>query len=461
MAAPYCVDPRVWRVAPVAVLGSLMAQLDSKVVNVSLSAIRQDLGASIDTVQWVVSGYLLALALALPLNGWLVDRLGAKRLYLACFAGFTLASLLCGAATTAGGLVAARVLQGIMGGLLAPMAQLMVARVAGPHLARAMGYVAMPILIAPILGPSLAGAILGHAGWPWLFYVNLPVGIVAIALATILLPGDGATEKRRPFDGIGFLLISPGLVALLYGLDRVGQAAGLVSLAMGGVLVATFIAHAVRHQGTALVEVDLFRDPVFRAASATQFFNNGVLYAGQMLVPLYLLDGCGLPADEAGWLLAAMGVGMLCAYPSMGSLTDRFGCRLVSAGGALASIVGTLPFLWMATSGPSVLLIVPCLFLRGAGQGATGVPSVSAAYAAVPRDRLAQATTATNIVQRLGGPACTTLVAIVAAGATARTAVPGSLLFLFPFAALVGLQVVLLIVACRLPVEIRGGRSPF
>ena len=113
----------------------------------------------------------------LPLNGWLVDRLGAKRLYLSCFSAFTLASLLCGTAKIMDQLICARVIQGIAGGLLTPMTQLMLARVAGKHMARVMGYTAVPIMIAPILGPVVAGAILKYAAWPWLFYVNLPIGI--------------------------------------------------------------------------------------------------------------------------------------------------------------------------------------------------------------------------------------------------------------------------------------------
>ena len=132
-------DPRVWKVAAVVFLGPLMTQLDSTVVNVSLSSISQDLHASIHSVQWIVAGYLLALALTLPLNAWLVDRLGAKRLYLVCFSAFTLASLLCGLERTIHGLIWARVIQGMAGGLLAPMAQMMLARVAGKHLARVMG----------------------------------------------------------------------------------------------------------------------------------------------------------------------------------------------------------------------------------------------------------------------------------------------------------------------------------
>ncbi|HXM05783.1 MAG TPA: MFS transporter, partial [Chthoniobacterales bacterium] len=152
-------DPRIWRIVLVAVLGSFLAQLDATVVNVSLSSLSAELYASLPVIQWVTSGYLLALALMLPLNAWLVERIGAKRLYLLCFSGFTITSALCALSWSAGSLIGFRVLQGISGGLMAPMAQLMLARVAGKHMVRVLGYAAMPILLGPVLGPVIAGAI--------------------------------------------------------------------------------------------------------------------------------------------------------------------------------------------------------------------------------------------------------------------------------------------------------------
>ena len=153
-------DPSVWRIAAVALFGGLLAQLDATIVNVSLSRLAADMHSSLATIQWVTSGYLLALTLVLPLNGWLIDRTGAKMLYLWCFAAFTLSSALCALAWSANSLIASRILQGISGGLLAPMAQMMIARAAGKHMARVAGYMVLPILLAPVLGPVIAGVIL-------------------------------------------------------------------------------------------------------------------------------------------------------------------------------------------------------------------------------------------------------------------------------------------------------------
>ncbi len=144
-------DPSVWKIAGVAMFGALLAQLDTTIVNVSLSNLAEDLNTSFAIIQWVTSGYLLALTMALPLSGWIVDRIGAKKLYIYSFLAFTLSSALCGLASSASSLIAFRILQGVSGGLMAPMTQMMIARAAGTQMARVAGYMALPVLLAPLL----------------------------------------------------------------------------------------------------------------------------------------------------------------------------------------------------------------------------------------------------------------------------------------------------------------------
>lgn len=445
-------DPRIWRVAAVVFVGPFMTQLDSTVVNLSLATIRQELHSSIATAQWIISGYLLALALMLPLNGWLVDRWGAKRLYVGCFSAFTLASLLCGAAHTMDELIWARVIQGMAGGLLAPMNQMMIARYAGRHMARVMGYTVVPVLIAPILGPVLAGAILKYSTWPWLFFLNLPIGILGVGLAAFLLPRDEISTQRRPFDLLGFLVVSPGLACLLYGLQHAARPDGVVTLAAGMIMMAAFVWHAIRKGSAALIDLSLFHNRIFSTAATTQFLSNGMYYARQFLVPLYLIAGCALSAPRAGWIMASMGFGMMCSFPLMGFLTGKFGCRAVSAGGALLALLSMFPFLWMIQYQFSPVLTVLSLLVAGAGQGTISIPSLSAAYGSVSKDKLAVATTAVNIVQRLGGPLATTLIAVVMPASAPYLLASGPRPFLIAFALLIGLHALALGSASRLPV---------
>jgi EmrB/QacA subfamily drug resistance transporter len=449
------IDALVWKVAIVAVIGPFMTQVDSTVVNVSLSAISHALDSSIATAQWIVSGYLLAMTLMLPLNGWLVDRIGAKRLYLIGFSSFTLASILCGASRTIDELICARVLQGLTGGLLAPMTQMMIARVAGKNMARVMGYAALPILLGPILGPVLAGAVLARTTWSWLFYLNVPVGILGVGLAALLLPGDVLASHRRRFDFVGFALISPGLVALIYGLQNAASSDGRWLLLAGCVLLAGFLLHSIRKGSSGLIDVRIFAGRTFSVAAATQFFANGVMFGRQLVVPLYLIAGCGLSAAHAGWLIASTGVGMMCSFPLMGFLTERFGCRKVAAGGALVAFLSTLTFLWMAEHQFSATWTVISLFLAGAGQGTISIPSISAAYSSIPKAKLPVANTALNIAQRISGPMATTLLAVVISLTThsPRNAEPQE--FLITFAMLSGLHLLAFIAAALLPLRIQ------
>src|SRR6202161_2929656 len=257
--------PGIWKITAVAVAGAFMPLLSTTMVNVSLLSLAAELHASLSTIQWVSSGYLLALALILPLNGWLVERIGAKALYLWCFSAFTLSSALCGIAWSANALIAFRILQGMSGGLMAPMTQMMIARAAGKHMARIIGYAAVPVMLGPILGPVIAGAILQHASWRWLFLVNLPRGVLSIVLAVLFLPNDREETKRRDLDLVVFALLSPGLVLFLYGSDHMGERIGQITVALSVVLLAMFFKVTIKKGDRALVDLQLFKGKIFAA----------------------------------------------------------------------------------------------------------------------------------------------------------------------------------------------------
>lgn len=426
-------DASQWKIIAVAAIGSLLSQLDATIVNVSLSNLASALHASLATIQWVTSGYLLTLTLALPMSGWLVDRIGAKRVYLWCFLAFTFASALCGIAWSASSLIGFRVLQGVCGGLLAPMAQMIVARAAGKQMASVIGYIAIPVLAAPILGPLLAGAVLQYASWRWLFLLNVPIGVLALVLAWRFLPNDREQTRSRELDWQGLVLLSPALVLFLYGCARLNEPVGMGMLSASIALLIAFLYVQRRKGDRALLDLDLFRGKAFGAAALTQFLSNGAMFAGQALVPLFLIDACGRLPGEMGWMLMPMGLGMLVAYLLMSKLTARFGIRKLALGGALLALIGTVPFVWLSRNGLNPYVLAPALFLRGMGLSAIGAPSVSAAYASVDRQHLPMATTTMNIVQRLGGPTWTTLCTVLLAWQL-KEQVPGAQSMSGPFA---------------------------
>ena len=452
------VSPLLWGVSSVAILGSFLAQMDATIVNVSLSSLAAELNTTLSHIQWVTSGYLLALALTLPLSGWLVDRVGAKAVYLWCFSLFTLTSALCGLAWSANSLIAFRILQGMAGGLLAPMAQLIVARAAGDRMASVLGFAAMPILLAPLLGPVVAGALLHFASWHWLFWVNLPFGALALVLAVLFLPSDEQEKRPRRLDLIGLALLSPSIVLFLYGSERAADPVGLAALALSVLLFVIFFRWARGKKDEAIIDLRLFRQKVFSAAVVTQFLSQGVAFSGQMLVPVFLTRVGNLSPSEAGLLLAAQGLGMLVSYPLVGSLVERLGNRNVSVGGALTALAGTLPFIYLAGHGLAGPLAAGALFVRGMGLSCIGIPSIAAAYASVKRADLPMATTTLNIVMRMGGPTLTTICAtFLGWRLLAETAAPVHA-YGTAFVLLCGFHLVLCAAAMRLPRRV--GKAP-
>lgn len=447
---PAPIERRVWIIAAACACGPLMSGLDSTMVNIALSTIGRAYDVPLGTIQWVSSAYLLALALALPMSGWLVDRVGARRVFLGCFTVFIVGSALCGLAGSARELIAYRVFQGIAGGLLAPMMQLMMARHAGRNMARVIGVAAMPVMVGQMAGPSLGGLILTWLDWHWIFLVNVPVGLIAIGFAWRVLPLDEPTTTRR-LDILGLAMLSPGLALLMESLVALSHQdpSAPYSLVASVALMGGFAVHALRRPAMALIDLRLFRGRVFRAAAATQFLSNAINFGGQLMMPLFFLNLRGLPPSQTGLMLAPMGLGVFFALPLMGRLSERLGARLTSGGGAFIALIGTLPFAVGGADAPLWLLAL-ALLIRGFGQGSITLPSAAAAYASVPRESLTSATTAINICQRIGGPVGTTGLAIflhhmLTMTAVAETAYTAAMWML---AALAGLGMV---AASRLP----------
>ena len=448
------IDRRVWIIAAACSCGPLMSGLDATMVNVSLDTIGNVFHGPLGVIQWVASAYLLSLALALPLSGWLVDRVGARRIFLGCFAAFIACSALCGSTGSIELLIACRVLQGIAGGLLAPMMQMMMARHAGKHMARVIGIAAMPVMVGQMLGPSLGGLILTYLSWQWTFFVNVPVGLLAMAFAWRVLPRDEVITPRR-LDILGFALISPGLAMLLFGLVSAahGEAGASLALVISFVLLSAFAIRALKWPAAALIDLRLFSGRIFRAAAATQFLSNAINFGGQLLMPLYFLKLRDASPGLTGLLLAPMGLGVFFALPIMGRLSERYGARMISGGGAAIALIGTLPFALGAADMPLAVLAAS-LLIRGFGVGSITLPSAAAAYSSVPRESLGHATTAINICQRFGGPVGTTGLAVFLQHELATTTIPATA-YMWTFWLLAGLAAAGILSASQLP----GARS--
>ncbi len=419
-AAPrYTLTPELRRTSTVVVLGSIMSILDTTIVAVALATLARDFHTSVTTIQWVATGYLLALALVTPVSGWAVDRYGAKRVWMLSTFLFILGSSLCGLAWSANSLIAFRVLQGIGGGMLLPVGQSILARAAGPQrMGRVMSIIGVPMVMGPMLGPVIGGLIVSNYSWRWIFYINVPIGIVALILSKRWLPASDSDERfPSAFDRLGFCLLGPGLAALLYSLSEVGTTgsftspAVLVSFVLGLGLMVAFVLHAL-HIKNPLVELHPFKHRNFAIANVCIFVIGATLFGSMFLLPIYYQVARGQEAWQAGLLMAPQGLGAMCIMRWAGSVTDRVGPRRVVPFGILLMAAATVPFCFVTTSTSEVLLAVT-LFFRGLGLGLSMMPVTAAAYYDLNHAEIPKASTLMNIVRLVGGSVATALFAVV------------------------------------------------
>src|SRR4051794_4839948 len=245
-------DRRLLMIASVVVLGAIMSILDTTVVNVAINTLARDFDTPLSTIQWIVTGYTLALATVIPITGWAADRFGTKRLYMLSIGLFLAGSALSGAAWSAESLIVFRVLQGLGGGMLMPAGMTILTRAAGPQrVGRVMAIIGVPMLLGPILGPILGGWLVDDVSWRWIFFINLPIGLVALALSLRILPRDRPQPAER-FDTLGLFLLSPGLALVIYGLAKSTSAGGFGAPAVWGTalvgfaLLGAFVWHGLR-----------------------------------------------------------------------------------------------------------------------------------------------------------------------------------------------------------------------
>jgi EmrB/QacA subfamily drug resistance transporter len=392
-------------VASVTVMGSFMSILDTTMVNVAVPTFVRSFRTSLSNVQWVTTGYILALAVVIPLTRWAADRFGTKRVWLISVLLFTLGSLLCGLSWSLPTLIVSRVIQGLGGGMILPTGQTILAREAGPHrLGRVMTVVGVPQFLAPLLGPVAGGLVLSTVSWRWIFFINLPIGVIALIRGRrILEPGELGTPER--IDFLGMALLSPGFAFLIYGIaefGNVGEITILVSSTfLGGLLLlGLFAVHALRVERP-LLDLRLWKNKSLAAATSVLFIFSSGLQAAVFSVQLYYQIGRGYSPLHAALLLAPGAFGAMVALPFAGTLMDRRGARGVVPIGLTIIALSILPFTQI-TPRTSLLMLSGFWLVRGMGLAATGTPTNAATYATLERNQIPGATTINNIAMRVG-----------------------------------------------------------
>jgi EmrB/QacA subfamily drug resistance transporter len=410
-------DRRLLAVGSVVILGAIMSILDITVVNVAINKLSVEFQTSLETIQWVATGYTLALATVIPLSRWASDRFGTKRVYLIAIALFLGGSALAGTAWSVESLIFFRVLQGLGGGMIMPAGMTILTQAAGPQrIGRVMSVLGVPMLLGPIFGPILGGWLVDDISWRWIFFINVPVGIVALLLGARILDKDRPRSAEK-LDVLGLLMLSPGLAALIYGLAQVPKAGGVASAEVlipavaGALLIAGFIVRALRTSHP-LIDLKLFRNRTFSVSSLSMVLFAIAFFGAMLMFPLYYQTVRAETALSAGLLLAPQGIGAMLTMPLAGVISDRYGpARIAQAG--IVVIVGAMIVFTQLGADTSYWLLGSALFVMGLGMGMTMMPIMSAALRTLTKADAAGASTSLNIIQQIGGSIGTAIMAVV------------------------------------------------
>ncbi|GFH40085.1 MDR family MFS transporter [Lactococcus insecticola] len=391
------------------VIGAIMPMLDSTMVNISIEKLNQDFATSLSTIQWVITGFVLTTAIAVPIAGWLVQKYNGKRIFLYAEILFMVSSLLSGLAWNVESLIAFRLIQGFASGLIVTLITTLLVEVAGAEfMGRIMAIVGVPIVLGPILGPVIGGFIVQSLTWRYIFFINLPFGLIAVYLIIKKLPDFVPTQPDSKLDFIGISLLGLSSSAIIYGISAGSTQSSFFNtstvsfVGIGLALLLTYVIYASRVGKKAILPLTLFKSKSFTGISIGLFLTGIATNGPMMLLPLFFQNVRGFSVINAALIMIPQGVGMLLARPTIGKLVDKIGARVVVLTSLAITVIGTLPFLFFDKSSNLVLIGV-FLLIRGAGIGGISIPMMADAYTGLEKSEIAQASVGTRIVQNLGG----------------------------------------------------------
>ncbi|RUS46760.1 DHA2 family efflux MFS transporter permease subunit [Cohnella sp. AR92] len=385
------------------IVGLFMVILDGTAVNVAIPKLQDEFNGSLSLVQWTVTGYALAQAAIIPLAGWLSDRFGAKRVFLISVAMFTIGSLLCALANSAELLILFRVLQGIGGGVVMPISMAFIYRLAPPDKVGAvMGMMGIPILLAPALGPVLAGWLVDYAAWNWIFLINLPIGVIAVLIGIRSLPNIDR-QSVASLDLFGMLLAPLAFAALSYGVTEGATSwtstKTLVGIAVGIAALLAFIVVELRHRNP-LLELRVFASGNFSRGIIVQWVSQFALFGTFFLVPIFLQTAKGYSAFDTGLIMLPQAIASGIFMPIGGRLSDRFGARPLVLSGMTLVVIAAF-FLSRIEAGDGNLAVMVPLALLGAGMGLFMMPLNTHLIQSAPQNLVGRVTSLTNAFQQV------------------------------------------------------------
>lgn len=404
-------DTNKWLITLAVMLPTLIEILDTSVANVSLPHIQGSLSAGQDEVTWVLTSYLVSNAVVIPMSGWLARMMGRKRYLLASIVIFTVSSVLCGSATGLAEMIAFRIIQGIGGGGLQPMSQaILLETFPAEQRGMAMGVFGMGIVLGPVLGPLVGGYLTDNYTWRWIFYINLPLGLIGLALISLFVFDPSYQERQRPndrIDYVGIALLSLGLGSLQVVLDK-GQRDDwfgsdfILTLSIVAAVSLTALIFWELRQERPILDLRIFRDQSFAAGSAIMFFTFFAFIGALVLLPLYLQTIMGYTAFLAGLVLGPGGALLLVMLPLAGKLTERIDARVLLGAGLLVTAYSVY---YMSGFNGQIDFRTAVMgrVLQGFGMPFIFVPVTFVAMAYVSKEQMNNASAIFNLLRNLGG----------------------------------------------------------
>jgi len=406
-----------WLVTVSVTFGTLMGALDASIVNVAIPHIRGAVGATVEEITWVNTGYVVAQVMVMPLTAFLGRLYGQKRVYMFCLGLFVVGSVLCGLSHTLTTLVLFRVIQGLGAGALQPTEQAILRQTFPLHeLGMAMAAFGMAVMLGPALGPTLGGYIVDNYPWEWIFYINVPIGLLGLFMVGSFVdePADilaanraAAAEQRRNMDWAGIALLCMSLASLQYVLeegqrDDWFQSPVITAMAVvAAVSITAFVMREVTARSPA-VRVSLFRDPVFTSGTLIGSLMFAMLFANMFLLPIFMQELLGFTAVRSGIALMPRTLVMMAITPIIGRIYNRLDARLLIVVGVMCISFGSwqMSHFTLATTSLDIYLAV---MTQGVGFGCLFPPLTTIALSTIPRDRIADATGLNSLLRQLGG----------------------------------------------------------
>ncbi|MGG2091500.1 MDR family MFS transporter [Bacillus sp. S13(2024)] len=406
-----------WAIA----LGAIAPMLDSTMVNIVIDQLNKDFNTTLDTIQWSITGYVLALAIAVPVSGWLMNQFNGKKIFIGAVIAFGVISVCVGISWNISSFIFFRLIQGFSAGIITPLMSTLLVKTAGPeNLGKVMAIVSTPMILGPILGPVIGGGVVHSASWHWIFFINVFIVLIATPLMMKTIPDFEPFNKDSKLDVFGIIDLSLMSAALIYGITKAADHTSfnnsetILWVGIGLVLAVIYLVYNRIRKNQTVLPMNLFAHKSFLASSIGLFLANIAVMGPMLILPLFFQNFRHFTAIEAALALIPQGVGMLVTRPIIGKMIDKIGAKYVVMVSLVLSLIGSIPLIFI-TDKTSMVWISIVLFIRGTSFGGIMLPLTSDAYTGLDSKQLPEAGVGINIIENLGSSFGSAVIATVVA----------------------------------------------